>query len=39
MKCSDIIAKKIGSTTDLAFTGQVTVIPVLDSLKEYLKLK
>ena len=40
MKCSDIIAKKIESITDLAFTGQGgSVVHILDSLKRVSKVK
>ena len=35
MKCTDIIAKKIESITDFAFTGQGgSVVHLLDSLKK-----
>lgn len=40
MKCSDIIAKKIESITDFAFTGQGgSVVHILDSLKKANKVK
>ncbi len=40
MKCSDIIAKKIETFTDFAFTGQGgSVVHILDSLKRVSKVK
>ena len=40
MKCSDIIAKKIESLTDFAFTGQGgSVVHILDSLKRVSNVK
>ena len=40
MKCSDIIAKKIESITDFAFTGQGgSVVHILDSLKRVSNVK
>lgn len=40
MKCSDIIAKKIESISDFAFTGQGgSVVHLLDSLKKVSKVK